>query len=319
MKQLRRLKVVRRFNMAQLIKLNDYISRYETNIYQYPSRYVKLKSDHWNKMKKRFEQGWVEKPIENGKRIEEEEQKGIKKFFKKKSKEEAEESIENPLSKDDFPSSTEELKQYYLDGLIPFQLKWATTTLMEKSFLDPSYKQNSDLKYFLQRFPDTFLLMFEPVVQMKNAEVEIDHLLIGPSGIEIISLLSHPNGESIHPTSENSWNIEKEGGQSKVLSPMHSLRRTETFVKSVLNKYQLDFPYRKVVLSKNMRFVSGQVPYRTDWIGKDQYTSWFHEKRAVKSPLKYDQLKVAEALLKHCRTIAVKRPEWDMEDSFTEG
>ncbi|WLR45976.1 NERD domain-containing protein [Halobacillus litoralis] len=305
--------------MAQLIKLRDYISRYETNIYQYPSQFVKLKSDHWNKMKKRFEQGWGEEPIEESIRKEEDVQKGIKKFFKKKPREEEEKNREAPVSGDGFPSTQEELKQYYLDGLIPFQLKWATTTLREKSFLDPSYKQNSDLKYFLQRFPDTFLLMFEPVGQMKSAELEIDHLLIGPSGIEIISLLSHQNGEAIHATSEKSWYIEKEGVQSKVLSPMHSLRRTETFVKSVLNKYQLDFPYRKIVLSKDMSFVSGQVPYRTDWIGKDGYSSWLHEKRSVRAPLKHDQLKVAEALMKHCRTIAVKRPEWDMDESFTEG
>ncbi|MGR9049020.1 NERD domain-containing protein [Halobacillus faecis] len=305
--------------MAQLIKLRDYISRYETNIYQYPSQFVKLKSDHWNKMKKRFEQGWSERPIEESIRREEDMQKGIKKFFKKKPREEEEKNREDPVSEDSFPSTEEELKQYYLDGLVPFQLKWATTTLREKSFLDPSYKQNSDLKYFLQRFPDTFLLMFEPVGQMKSAELEIDHLLIGPSGIEIIALLSHQNGEAIHATSEKSWYIEKEGVQSKVLSPMHSLRRTETFVKSVLNKYQLDFPYRKIVLSKDMSFISGQVPYRTDWIGKDRYSSWLHEKRSVRAPLKHDQLKVAEALMKHCRTIAVKRPEWDMDESFTEG
>ncbi|MYL72687.1 NERD domain-containing protein [Halobacillus litoralis] len=305
--------------MAQLIKLNDYISRYETNIYQYPRQYVKLKKDHWNKMKKRFEQGWLEEPMERIDKREEQPRRGIKNFLKLRSKVEGEETSENLLREDLLPSSEEELKQYYLDGLIPFQLKWATTTLREKSYLDPSYKQNSDLKYFLQRLPDTFLLMFEPVVQMKNTEVEIDHLLIGPSGIEIISLLSHPYGETIHPTSEKSWNIEKEGVQSKVLSPMHSLRRTETFIKSVLSNYQLDFPYRKVVLSKTMRFASGQAPYQTDWIGKDRYTSWLHEKRAARSPLKHDQLKVAEALLNHCSTIAVKRPEWDMEDDFTEG
>ncbi|MYL50413.1 NERD domain-containing protein [Halobacillus litoralis] len=305
--------------MAQLIKLNDYISRYETNIYQYPSQYVKLKNDHWNKMKKKYEQGWIEKTKKEVPVKTEDGEKGIKKFFKKKLRDEGQENSEDLVSEDDFPSSMEELKQYYLDGLIPFQLKWATTTLREKSFLDSSYKENSDLKFFLQRFPDTFLLMFEPVVQMKNAEVEIDHLLIGPSGIDIIFLLSHPNGEAIHPTSESSWFIEKEGVQSKVLSPMHSLRRTETFVKSVLNKYQLDFPYRKVVLSKDIPFASGQVPYRTDWIGKDRYSSWLHEKRTVRAPLKHNQLKVAEALLKHCRTIAVKRPEWDMDESFTEG
>lgn len=40
--------------MAQLVKLSDYISRYETDIYRYPSRFVRLKKERW----KRFSSEW---------------------------------------------------------------------------------------------------------------------------------------------------------------------------------------------------------------------------------------------------------------------
>src|SRR5699024_11549297 len=36
--------------VAQLIKLRDYISRYELDIYRYPSQYIRLKRDRWEKL-----------------------------------------------------------------------------------------------------------------------------------------------------------------------------------------------------------------------------------------------------------------------------
>ncbi|CDQ18345.1 Nuclease-related domain-containing protein [Halobacillus karajensis] len=301
--------------MAQLIKLKDYISRYEVDIYQYPSQYIKLKNDHWKKAKINYEQGWIKEEMEQyslSSVKKEENRKGWKNFFKKKQLEDVEQE-ETGLAA--VPSSIEELKHDYLDGLIPFQLKWATTTLQEKSFASPFYKENTDLKYFLQRFPDTYLLMFSPIAQIKKAEVEIDHLLITPTGVDIISCVNHLNGGVIYPKDEMNWSIKEKGGHlHKIRNPQHSLRRTESFVKSVLNKYQLDFPCRKIILAKGLYFGSGNEPYQTDWIGKERYVDWFRKKRNMKAPLKHEQLKVAGALLKHCRTISVKRPEWDFDD-----
>ncbi|SFJ10412.1 Nuclease-related domain-containing protein [Halobacillus dabanensis] len=305
--------------MAQLIKLKDYISRYEVNIFQYPTQYIRLKNDNWKKMGNRFEKGMMEDQEEfHSQEIRTaEEDTGWRKFFKRK-KEELEHKPEKQEDLVPVPTSIGELKQYYLDGLLPFQMKWATTTLKEKSFIDNVYQEDPYLKYFLQRFPDTYLLMYEPVALMKKAEVEIDHLLIGPFGIDIITSLSHPSGTILYPTTEHSWHIEGGDGQQKIRNPMLSLRRTETFIKSILSEYQLDFPYRKVILAPDLEFGPGQEPYQTAFIGKHRYQQWFNEKRNTKSPLKHDQLKVAEALLKHCRTVAVRRPEWDMEEDFME-
>mgnify|MGYP005609875703 CR=1 FL=1 len=36
--------------MGQLIKLQDYVSRYEQDIYHYPTQYVYLKKQQWEKV-----------------------------------------------------------------------------------------------------------------------------------------------------------------------------------------------------------------------------------------------------------------------------
>ncbi|NLY79377.1 MAG: NERD domain-containing protein, partial [Lysinibacillus sp.] len=37
--------------MAQLVKLQDYISRYEIDLTRYPTQYVRLKRTQWDKVK----------------------------------------------------------------------------------------------------------------------------------------------------------------------------------------------------------------------------------------------------------------------------
>ncbi len=43
--------------MAQLVKLYDYISRYEWNTYRYPTQFIRLKQENWKKLYNR----WVDK------------------------------------------------------------------------------------------------------------------------------------------------------------------------------------------------------------------------------------------------------------------
>ncbi|WP_338472038.1 hypothetical protein R4Z10_04640 [Niallia sp. XMNu-256] len=46
--------------MGQLIKLQDYTSRYEQNIYHYPARFVTLKNQQWAKTQKSWETPYTE-------------------------------------------------------------------------------------------------------------------------------------------------------------------------------------------------------------------------------------------------------------------
>ncbi|MGP4075653.1 NERD domain-containing protein [Halobacillus sp. K22] len=303
--------------MAQLIKLQDYISRYEMDIYQYPTRFIQLKKENWSKTKQAFEQGRLERIDEKEDEAEKEPQPRWKRILFRSKEKEKQEKVSNIKNEVSIPETMQELKQYFLNELISFQLQWASTTLQEKSFLDRTYQKDDKLKFFLQRFPDTFLIMFYPVVKMRNAKMESDIILIGPFGVEIIFYLHLPEAEEIQPSSDHSWYALNKDG-SKVINPLLSLKRTETFVKSVLKTYKIDFPIRKVVLAPDLVFQSFQEPYDTDFIDKQNYEPWVYNKRRLTSPLKHKQLKAAEALLNHCQTTSFKRPAWDSEEETNE-
>ncbi|ARI76757.1 hypothetical protein [Halobacillus mangrovi] len=72
--------------MAQLIKLQDYISRYETSIYQYPSQFIRLKRENWSKFQHLFEQGLLEEDVEELEgEVTAKKSKGISRLFEKSS------------------------------------------------------------------------------------------------------------------------------------------------------------------------------------------------------------------------------------------
>lgn len=67
-------------NIAQLIKLLDYISRYETNPFHYPTQYIRLKQENWKKLSKEWEDEMEERQTQSI--FEEEEKKATFLEFK---------------------------------------------------------------------------------------------------------------------------------------------------------------------------------------------------------------------------------------------
>ncbi len=299
--------------MAQLIKLYDYISRYETNMYQYSSQYIRLKLENWKKIKHRWEQGELHPNEEEGESLYEREarDKMWLRFFRKEKVEYDVGTPEEPWT----PATMMELKQYFLDGILPFQVKWASTTIQKKSFIEKTIYKDQMLKILLQRLPDTFLVMYYPVVEIKSVPVEAEILIIGPHEVEIISVMEVPDVTMIHPSSESSWQVEKMGEHAKVFSPMHGLKRTETFVRSVLHMYTLDFSFHKVVLAPSHTFDGAKPPFLTSYIDSTNFSEWLDKKRKLNAPLKHKQLKVANLLMRHTKTIAFKRPEWETDET----
>ncbi|MBM7572822.1 NERD domain-containing protein [Aquibacillus albus] len=290
--------------MAQLIKIENYISRYEKDIFHYPGQFMRLKKVNYSK----FEQAW-ENQANNKSEVFSAKQK-IKHIFSANDKTQTEDDLSDDTSK---TTSVKELKQSFLDHLMPFQLKWASTTIGEMSFIDRYYYEDFKLKYFLQRIPDIYLLFYYPVFQLKQTSLDGEILLVSPVEIEIIKFVEMDSTMMIYPSEDRTWRLEKDSVQSTMLSPMISLNRTEQIVRSILKKYKLDFPIKKIVLSRTNSILVHNEPYNTRFIGKDQHEKWLHEKRSFVSPLKHAQLKVCEFLLKHCQTNAVRRPEWDQE------
>lgn len=297
--------------MAQLIKLKDYISRYELDIYRYPSQYIRLKRDRWQKIY----DSWLTNDDSESIVVKEEVKDTLLSklnIFRRKHKEEYKESeivVEEP--KVQLPDSESELKKYFLNQLFPFQLKWATSSLSHVSYMDEKFKYDKDLEYFLKRFPDNYFVMYYPVFNIKKAPIDGEIILINPVEIEIIYLFNDYPDATVIISDDRTWTIEKDGEEKKVLSPIHALKRTEQLINSILNKSDIHFRTKKTVLAKENFIVFQQKPFNTQIIGKYEYDDWFKTKRKMDSPLKSDQLKATDQLLKFCFTSSAKRPEWN--------
>src|SRR5699024_2963973 len=108
-----------------------------------------------------------------------------------------------------WPRREIDLKYYFLEQLYPFQLKWATSTLVEKSFMSERYLNDPLLKNLLMRFPDNIFVMYEPLFEIKQAPVELDIILITPIGIEVVHFMDPKHPEAvISAGDERTWTID---------------------------------------------------------------------------------------------------------------
>lgn len=300
--------------MAQLIKLNDYISRYEWNIYRYPTQFMRIKQEHWKKLYALWSDQRVHM-LEYEDDAAGEEPKTFFTKLKARFGRESEAKLEETISYEQMlPTTEDELKRYFLNKLYPFQLKWATSTVTHVSFVDPSYESDPNLKFFLQRFPDIYLIMYDPIFQIKKAVIDGSIMMISPIGIDILVLLeAHPDN-AIIADGDRTWSIQGESHEEKIINPLITLKRTEKIVRNILSLEGIDFPIHKSIISRTNPIIYSEEPYRTNLIGRNRFDEWFKQKRQLTSPLKNIQLKVAELLLRHCATVSVKRPEWDDDD-----
>lgn len=318
--------------MGQLIKLQDYVSRYEQDIFLYPSRFVRLKKQQWDKTVSLWEDGSTlgaemeKSPIQEW--VEEEKEPFIQRIkgFLTRGKQGEEKELKEDEGLDDeqellsfspnfaFHAHTlDDLKHHFLDQLFNFQMKWASTTLLEQSFVDKAYFFDNRLKYFIQRFPDTYLVLYNPIFLLKNAPVEVEHVVVTPTDIWCISFLEREDTAVFLGSNDRFWVKRNQKTEEKILNPLLALNRTEKIVKKILNLHEVELPIRKVVLTRNGYIDYPTAPYDTTFIEKRNYEKWFQQMRRNSSPLKHVQLKAAQALLLYCQTTSVRRIEWEQD------
>ncbi|MFB6467621.1 nuclease-related domain-containing protein [Cytobacillus sp. Hz8] len=324
--------------MGQLIKLQDYVSRYEQNIFLYPARYVRLKKQHWEKVVFAWEnhEGEFSEQQDDTSALDwfEEDSptffekiKGALKIRKRHeaNKEEVELEGDDGLQEEESavlfqpifavrPQTKLELKQQFLDQLIRFQLKWASSTLMEKSYVDNSYLFDRKLAYFLQRFPDTYLIMYRPIFLLKKAPVEVESIMITPTEVLCITFLEEEDQAVYIGSKERFWMKRVQNQEKKILNPLLALNRTHKIVQTLFKKYDIELPIHQVMISRNGYIDYPSAPYGTFLVEKRNYEEWFQSLRNNRSPLKHVQLKAAKALLQFCQTSSFKRHEWESED-----
>jgi len=305
--------------IAQLIKLQDYISRYQWDVYRYSKQFIRVKNNNWKKLYKK----WEEEPLPSQINDDEKESPKISLFSKWKSQIKRDKQLHLETTQEQeqtvniLPETENELKQYFLNNLLHFQLRWATSTITDKSFMNEKYRNDPLLKYLLQRFPDNYLIMYHPVFEIKKAPIETEIIFISPIGIEIVHFIDQENPKSvIMAGNERSWTIETGQATTKILSPVIAVRRTEKLIKSMLNQQNIEFAVNKTILARSNRIIYHTEPYKTKIVDQVNYNGWFQQKRRLSTPLKSMQLKATEILLEHTQTTALKRAEWeDLQES----
>src|SRR5699024_10403477 len=136
-------------------------------------------------------------------------------------------------------------------------------------------------------------------------------ILISPFDIEIISFIHEHAEATILATNDRKWTVESETNQKSILSPVISLKRTDQIIKSILQTNNIKIQIKKSIISYNNHILYTTKPYQTNIIVKQDYPKWFEQKRDLTSSLKSVQLQAMVALLSHCLTNAVSRPEWN--------
>jgi hypothetical protein len=290
-------------------------------MYRYPSQFIRLKKQQWDRVKNEWENGLSNvQEVEEQLRREAEEQRGnFNPFAKMRRKlfsgnelddeETRQGEDESNLSflSNEKPNSIEEVKQMFLDTIFSFQMKWASSTIRERSFVDDHFYDDPNLKYFLQRFPDTYFVLYKPVFLLKQAPVELEIILISPIATLCITFLE-ANENSVFVGSKERFWIEKNGkDEKKVLSPLIGLNRTEKVVRQIYQLNEIELPIKKIVLNRSGFFDYPFAPYDITFVDKKAYEEWFNNLRAITSPLKFVQMKAAQTLLTHCHAKYIKR------------
>src|SRR5699024_2333794 len=156
--------------MAQLIKLKDYISRYELDIYRYPSQYIRLKREKWNKLYQSWMSGLDGNNDENNNQEQLQKESLLSKWnlFRKKKMQEPE---IDPV--EELPVNEEDLRVNFLNQLYPFQLKWATSSLSYYLFMYQQFNYDKYLYYFLISFTDNYFLLYYTIFNINKESIDV--------------------------------------------------------------------------------------------------------------------------------------------------
>ncbi|OQP06475.1 glucanohydrolase [Geobacillus sp. 46C-IIa] len=299
--------------MGQLVKLRDYISRYETDVYYYVPEFIRLKQWQWEQAKSRWEaernaginvqtgaeETWdflLDKPSWW--------ERLAKRWRRVPAEEEEEPPAEAMASR---AATVEELKRQFLDELFQLQLKWASSTMTHASPFDDALYGDETLKYFLQRFPDTYLCFYRPVAMAGKALVELETIILTPAAAWCIAFVEGKPDNVVIASTGRFWTERAGTEETKRVNPVVSLRRTEQVVSDVFQKHRIDWPIHLVLLNRYGYIDHGHLFPFLHYIDKRNYEQWFSRLRRSALPLRHQQLKAAAALLGRCASFYSRR------------
>lgn len=327
--------------MAQLVKLQDYISRYEADLTRYPTQFMRLKKGQWERVKHQWQTGnevpkWERDEAEQ-EQPEVEKVSFLKKLFGgKQVKQEVEVLADDQELQEEqevydeelamqfepnivySPKTLEELKKMYVDQFFHFQMKWASSTLREKSYVDPKYMRDAFLRALLQTLPDSYLIFYYPILQIKKAPIEMDVIIMTPTECVCVTVLDQEDQAVYVADGERFWSKKVGKNTKKVLNPMIQLNRMENILTQQFVQGGIEMPIRKVLLSRNGYFDYPGTAFGVQFVDRRTFPEWMEQLKRSSTPMKHMQMRAAQTLLKSTQTTSFHRDLWQTEQSEEE-
>ncbi|MBB6448107.1 hypothetical protein HNR44_000056 [Geomicrobium halophilum] len=297
--------------MAHLVKLEDYISRYEVDIQRYPSQLTRLKRRRWTRLQK----SWIEVNQSVDHDFHEEEdwfadankslfRRAFERVYKRKT---SSVQVVNLRDQHLIGKSRESLRAFFYYEWLQTQLKWASSSLSEESALDSKYRYDSRLREILQVFPDNYMVFYYPIFKIQKADIQLDVLLLSPSDIYCVTFIETPLHTLLEVGSKRFWGECRGESERKRLNPLLSVNRMEDVVRSVLKSNDLSFSTKRVILAPDAIIDDIHYAHNVTMVDQRNYKQWIDQVRRHSSPMKKRQFQVADVLLRQGKTKAYKR------------
>ncbi len=311
--------------MAQIIKIQDCISRYEQDPYHYINQFIRLKKQRWQSIKEIAEKKKGSLHYDKGAADDETVGKRKKTFTLKRKKEasdinkgkEADEWFNGLDGETDesliarIPAAGEELVSFFKEYVYEFQLKWASSTISDISRLSREIKSDKILHILAQQLPDSYFIMYRPVLQVNQAAVELSVLILTPLEICCISFLEGERDSAFIGSKDRFWKEKTVRGKERsLLNPAVELLRTGTVLSGLLKGSGIELPVRKVIVSRTSYIDYPELPYGIDICDKRHWKEWLEKQQKNFAPIKSQQLKTAKILLSHGVSDSMRRQEW---------
>ncbi|MFD2618008.1 hypothetical protein [Terrilactibacillus laevilacticus] len=206
--------------MAQLIKVNECISRYECDLQHYANRFITLKQKRWLQWRDQFERPRDDRPVNLAKRFS---------------------SI----------STIDQLKSVYYKWLFEQQIIWATSTAGFYSDNQEDLSHVTWLKICLSELNDVTFILYKPVLLMKQTMLQLDSLIITNDTLWCVKPLIGEDGSVFQEINNRLWKEMKREESPQFINPFISLKRTKTALRTFLQTQNLSMPIKFLIFAPN--------------------------------------------------------------------
>ncbi|RYM02117.1 hypothetical protein EWH99_11625 [Sporolactobacillus sp. THM7-7] len=259
--------------MAQLIKINQCVSRYQMDFLRYARRFVRVK-------KRRLAEWTADWTIHS---------------FGTRDRQ-GNQSVPD-----------KERDSRFFDWLFEEQLRWAANTPWETSALPEHVRSESWLKTILRTVADQAFIMYRPVLAARAATVELDSLLITGDTVWCIRPLIREEGSVFQEVSPRKWREIATGSARDMLNPRISMNRTRSLVSALLDSKGMRMKIASCAFAPDGYIEFAEPGPRTFFIDCRNKNEWYRNLSIHSLIMKKEQIAAVRALLKNCGTVSVPR------------